>query len=52
MNTPISTFYDYFPGSALTPGIPPILGAGKLIEFEDYIGADGKKNSGRLSPGG
>ena len=35
MNTPISTFYDYFPGSALTPGIPPILGAGKLIEFED-----------------
>lgn len=35
MNTPISTFYDYLPGSALTPGIPPILGAGKLIEFED-----------------
>ena len=35
MNTPVSSFYDYFPGPALIPGISPILGAGKLMEFED-----------------
>ena len=37
MNTPISSFYDYFPGPALIPGMSPILGAGKLMEFEDDI---------------
>ncbi|MGN1206442.1 MAG: hypothetical protein ACI4SQ_05585 [Eubacterium sp.] len=37
MNTPISSFYDYFPGPALTPGMTPILGAGKLMELEDDI---------------
>ncbi len=37
MNTPISSFYDYFPGPALIPGMTPILGAGKLMEFEDDI---------------
>ena len=37
MSTPISSFYDYFPGPALIPGMSPILGAGKLMELEDDI---------------
>lgn len=37
MNPPVSSFYDYFPGPALIPGMSPILGAGKLMEWEDDI---------------